>query len=253
MFYRNIPETPRALLVFTPEESKRLIAAAVVQMTEVRSALKKGRIIIASGSTNAYIIAELSGTMDDLERRMVGRIFKGKLDAVPPEMRLEPVVLIDGKISDRPYPEVLEEFTAGDVFIKGANAVDPAGNVGVLAGNPQGGTVGKFWALVRARGARHICPVGLEKLIPSVEKAVEESGQEWFSYSIGLKASLMPLPGALVVTEIEALRILYDLEATHIASGGVMGSEGSVVLSVKGEKPNIDRMWGEIQSYKNRE
>jgi hypothetical protein len=137
-----------------------------------------------------------------------------------------------------------------DVFIKGANAVDPQGNVGVLAANPRGGTVGIFWPTVIARGANLICPVGLEKLIPSVETACIETGQEKLTYSMGLKVGLLPLAGAKVVTEIQALELLYQVQATHIASGGISGSEGSVVLSVKGEKVQIEKMWKEINQIK---
>jgi hypothetical protein len=161
--------------------------------------------------------------------------------------------LIKGKIADISLEEALKSFAGTDVFLKGANAVDAEGNVGVLAANPQGGTVGASWAIVRARGGHLICPVGLEKLIPSVQKACEESGQERFQLSMGYKVSLMPLAGAKVVTEIQALKILYDLEATHIASGGILGSEGAVVLSVKGERDNLELMWKEMDYIKSQE
>jgi hypothetical protein len=37
------------ILVLTPAESKRLIAKAVLAMTQVKRALEKGRVIIANG------------------------------------------------------------------------------------------------------------------------------------------------------------------------------------------------------------
>jgi hypothetical protein len=185
-----------------------------------------------------------------LKKYVVGKIFKGEFRSTPEEERLKPVVIIKGQKSEITVPEALGNFTPDDVFIKGANAVDHEGNVAVLAANPKGGTVGAFWALAKARGANIICPVGLEKLVFSISDASRECGQGLFKYSTGLKIGLLPLPGAKVITEIEAFKILFDLEATHIASGGVWGSEGSVALSVKGGEAEIDEMWKEIQNIK---
>lgn len=246
MFYKPSDKLTRAVVVLIPEKSKGLIARAVARLPEVTTALKRGIVIIAGGSTNGYIAREITGDSVDIQRYTIGRIYQGRLDSTPEESRLKPYILVDGKPSNLDIPNALDKFTAGDVFIKGANAVDPQGNAGVLAANPQGGTVGKFWAIVAARGAHIVCPVGLEKLIPSVETACIESGQEIFTYATGHKVALLPLAGAKVVTEIQAVEQLYGLQATHIASGGVMGSEGSVVLSVKGARDKIDIMWKEL-------
>ena len=48
--------------------------------------------------------------------------------------------------------------------------------------------------------------------------------------------SMFRIPNAKVVTEIEALKILADVEAKQVVSGGVGESAGSVVLVVKGEE-----------------
>ena len=55
----------KAQIVLTPSESKRLIAKAVSQMENVKKALKKGRIVICRGSTNAYIAEEITGRRID--------------------------------------------------------------------------------------------------------------------------------------------------------------------------------------------
>lgn len=246
MFYKRDDRLIRAAVVLRPEESKKLIAKAAAQMEEIKNALKSGIVIIAGGTTNGYIAREITGREIDVFRYTAGRIYEGKLDATPKEQRLKPIILVKGKISGISAKEALEKFTADDVFIKGANAVDAEGNAGVLAANPEGGTVGIFWAIVAARGANLICPVGLEKLIPSVEEACRETGQDRFSFSMGLKVGLLPLPGAKVITEIQAMEILYGLEATHIASGGILGSEGAVVLSVKGEMKAVQKMWDDV-------
>lgn len=250
MFYKSETELSRAAISLTPSESKRLIAAGVAQLTEVRSALAKGIIVIAGGSTNGYIASEIMKADIDPYRYTIGRIFESKLTTTPEEERIKPIILVDGKPSDITIDDGLAEFSRDDVFIKGANAIDAEGNAGVLAANPQGGTVGAFWGLVTARGANLICPAGLEKMIPSVDKACNESGQLRFKYSMGFPVALLPLPGAKVFTEIQAVEQLYGLEATHIASGGILGSEGSVVLSVKGEPAAIDALWEDVQKFK---
>jgi len=250
MFYKNEKYMVRAAIVLTPAESKQLIAKAVRHTPEIKTAMVKGVIIIAGGSTNAYVARELTEDGIDLNRYVVGKIHEGEFRSTPEEERLKPIILIKGQKSEIPIPEILENFTSDDVFVKGANAVDCEGNVAVLAANRRGGTVGVFWALVKARGAHMLCPVGLEKLIPSVVDASRECGQQLFKYSTGLKTGLLPLPGAKVITEIEAFKILFDVDATHIASGGIGGSEGSVALSVKGDENKIETMWDTIQSIK---
>ena len=65
----------------------------------------------------------------------------------------------------------LDSFEKGDVVVKGGNAVDPQGNAGVLASNPQAGTIGALISFIAVRGLPIIMPIGLEKLVPSVPDA----------------------------------------------------------------------------------
>jgi hypothetical protein len=250
MFYKQETEISRAVIVLRPSESKRLIAKAIAKIPEVVTALSNGTIIVAGGTTNGFIAQELTGRKIDVYRYTAGRIWQGKLNITPEAERIKPFILIDGEISSISMSEALDKFGAKDVFIKGANAVDPKGNAGVLVANPQGGTVGTFWSIVAARGANLICPVGLEKLIPSVETAIWEAGQNRIDFADIYKVGLLQLPNAKVVTEIQAIEILYGLVSTHIASGGIDGSEGSVVLSVKGGKAEVEKMWNEIAELK---
>ncbi len=79
---------------------------------------------------------------------------------------------------------------------KGGNALDAFGNVGVIMVNPTGGTMGAFYMGMKARGLEIIYPVGLEKLIPSVEEAAQYGGTMAISKAIGCKAGM-----ACVATE----------------------------------------------------
>ncbi len=51
----------KALFVFTPNESKRLIGRAVAAMPEVKAALKRTNIMVGHGSTNVYVLEEILG------------------------------------------------------------------------------------------------------------------------------------------------------------------------------------------------
>ena len=195
-------ESARAIVVLTPVESKRLIAMAVTSLPEVRRALKKGRIIIGSGTTNACIVEELTGKQIDRFWYAAGRITDGELGANELERRLPPTVLSTGSLRGREQPMCSTPFTADDVFIKGANAVDTGGAAGVLMGDPQGGTIGSAIGIIMARGAHLIVPVGLEKLVPSVAAAAQACGQGKFDYATGDKVGMMPLVGARIITEL---------------------------------------------------
>lgn len=61
---------------------------------------------------------------------------------------------------------------------------------------------------------------------------------------------MMPLGNAVVVHEVKALEILNGVKATHVASGGVSGSEGAVVLVVEGDKKAVGKTVETIHSIK---
>ena len=244
MFYKNSKKETRAIVVLTPSASKRLIAKAVKEMPEVKRALKKGRIIIIGGTTNAYVAEEILGKKVDKFWYAAGRIAFGELGANESGKRINPYVLENGKVVDKTPKEMLQEFTADDVYIKGANAVDANGYAGILMSNDKGGTIGAAMGILNARGSHLIVPVGLEKLIPSVIEAAKRCGQGKLKYATGDKVGMMPLTNAKVVTEIEAVDILFGnsgVRAIHVASGGVAGSEGAVELVLEGDDKGVKR------------
>ncbi|MBI4288869.1 MAG: hypothetical protein HY671_10625 [Chloroflexi bacterium] len=257
MFYRSPNrETPSgktvsALVCLTPSESKRLIGKAVAAIPEVTDALKNGTVIISRGTTNAFVVEEIVGVkVEPKSSYTLGCITGGELSVNESEGRWRPFVLRQGKQMDMLPSEALKDFTAQDVFIKGANAVDPQGNAGILVGGAQAGTVGEAWHVVTARGSHFVVPVGLEKLVPSVTDAAQQCGSLRFKYSMGLPSGLFPLVNALVVTEVQALEILAGVSAAHVASGGIGGSEGSVVLSVTGDEERLEKAFELVKSVK---
>lgn len=242
----------RALFVFTPPESKRLIAKAVARLPEVQAAKKEGEIVIGHGGTNGYVAEEIFGERPDPDTFVSGLIVNRILCVTQAEEKPPMLVYRNGvRIAPgRTMEETLSRFGARSVFIKGANAVDAEGNAGVFVANPAGGTIGWSYGILSARGCRLIAPVGLEKLVPSVRDAARHCGQDTLYYCQGIRVGMIPLMNATVVTEIEAFRILFDLAATHVGAGGLGESQGSIVLVAEGEKANLDRAIDLVESIK---
>ncbi len=240
-----------AIVVLNPAESKRLIAKAVAVLPEVKAAIKKGTLIIGWGTTNAFVAQEITGqTIGHKTDFASGVICDGELNVNHSDTRMVPFVLKDGILSEVHQKAALSEFKPGDVFIKGANAVDTKGDIGILVGAQHGGSVRDAWLGTVIRGGHFICPVGLEKLVASVDKAAVKCGIFRFKYSTGIPVSFVTLSTAKVVTEIQAIQVLTGASATHVASGGIGGSEGAVVLVLEAEAPVLDKAFELIKSVK---
>ncbi len=238
------------IVVLVPSESKRLIAKGVLALPEVRRALREGLFVVSRGTTTAYIAEELLGVKLPKSNCTAGIVTECRLAVTLPEEGLGPWVFRRGAKSEEPAEEALKQFTATDVSVKGANAIDPQGNVGVLAANDLGGTIGSIWPVVAARGSHLIVPAGLEKMIASVVEASWMCGNRLFKYVMGTRVALMPVVSAKVVTEIQALEVLTGVHAVHVASGGVGGSEGAVVIALEGSDATVRRAFELVQSVK---
>jgi hypothetical protein len=242
-----------AIVMLLPRESKRLIAKGVLAVPEVQRSLEDGYFIVSRGVTPAYILEELTGQPQDKPNSTAGIVTSSRLASVIEEDRLGPWVFKDGKLSEEPAPQALANFKARDVSIKGANAIDPDGNIGVLAADAAGGTVGGIWGTITARGAHWIAPVSMERLIPSVIEAAKHCGNHLWDYTMGQAAGLMPVVNARAVTEIQALELLTGVTAVHVASGGVAGSEGAVILALTGEEDVVKAAFELVESVKGEE
>ena len=177
---------------------------------------------------------------------------RGTLCTIPAEEK-PPILVLNRGIPEPPaatMAEILRDFEHDSVFIKGADALDHEGKAATFMAHPEGGTIGWAIGTILARGIKLIVPVGLEKLIPSVEKAVSLCGQQTLDYCQGLRVGMMPLSGATLITEIEALRILAGVDSFHVASGGCSGSEGAVVLVAEGPREAVEKAIGIIEPIK---
>ena len=243
-----------ALVVILPRESKRLLARAVIRLPEVRRVLESGWFVVSRGVTPSYIVEELTGETLPKQNCTAGIVTDGRLASTVEADRLGPWVFKDGKLSDVPANEALAQFTARDVSVKGANAIDADGNVGVLAANEAGGTVGGIWPTIASRGCHWITPVSLERLIlPSIPEAARATGNFLWDLTMGSSVGLMPVVIAMAVTEIQALEILTGVTAVHVASGGVVGSEGAVILALEGDRQTVENAFELVEKLKAEE
>ena len=242
----------RAVFSLNPWESKRLIGRAVSKLPEVVYALSHAQLVIAHGSTNVFVAEEVLGYCPERDKYASGQVINGTLcqtesSEKPPILRL---------VKGKPVPPVptMDETMAGwddkCVFIKGANAVDPEFNAAIFNAHPGAGTIGFAFGKICGMGIPLIVPVGLEKLIPSVKLASTQLGHARVDYFNGQKIGMLPLINAKVITEIQAFKILFGLDAVHVGGGGVSGSEGTIVLSVEGDKQSVNESIEEIDTIK---
>jgi hypothetical protein len=223
--------------VLTPAAGKRLIGKAMVVHPAVQHALISGTIVIVAGTTNGYVAEELLACLGhaiSFDRR---RFVRGV--TLPPSSSVRrpegpfcgDLVITDGnpQIGTTIF-DVLDSLKAGDVILKGANALDfERRRAAVLIGDPRGGTAAAAVQAAVGRRVRLVVPVGVEKRVTgsldALAARLNAPGAEG--------PRLLPVPGE-VVTEIEAIKLLSGASAELVAGGGVGGAEGCVWLAVDG-------------------
>jgi hypothetical protein len=249
-----------AQVTLTPSESKKLISKAVANMDLVRKASSEGMVVIHPSSSTYFIVEELTGQRPKSKVWVCGVIVpKGaclsrgasRLDinsAQSSPHRLEDYshswVIKKGKLHlGLSLGDLFEKMGAEDVYIKGVNALDQQRTVGILIGNRvEGGTIGRVISASKQNGFRIIFPVGLEKLIPGdIRMAAKEARKSQYTYSMGVNCGLLPCKEGLVITEVDAIKILSGADAIPIAAGGLDGAEGSITLVIKGQNEEVTK------------
>ncbi len=227
-----------ASVVLSSAASKRLIAKGVAAHPIVKHALEEGRVVITRGTTNAFVAEELCGKKIDRGAYAAGFIDqRWNVNARVGEM--EEIVLVRGKATTEAPDKTLAALAAGDVVIKGGNALDPWGIVGVLLASATGGTVGRYVAAALARGVHLVLPISVSKSVhTSVVDLSQEMGVGRVALHDGLPCGMFPMHGQ-IVTEIEALHLLCGVDAVHVASNGIGAGRGSVSLLVYGDDATV--------------
>ena len=231
----------QAHAILTPAEGKRLIAKAVAQSPAVKKALASGMVIITRGTTNTDVAEEILGREIERGAFVSGRVYPAKGGRrLQPTQPLGDIVLINGKeVPDMTLADALQRLKAGDVVIKGANALSyDRKTAGVLIGHGSSGTIGQVFPHVVARKATLIIPVGLEKQIAGDIPTVSASLREPIE-SLTPAPSMFPVTGQ-IITEIEALDILGGVTAFQAAAGGIGGAEGAAWIVFRGPKSKAE-------------
>lgn len=224
------------ILSLTVAESKRLIAKGIVRWDVVRHALEHGIVAVGSGTTNGYIIEELTGEPFDKKTLVTGRTLPANYDGPKITYSGSDLVLRKGERLAVSAREILEEMGPGDVFMKGANALNyERRQAGVLIGHPTGGNVGAAIGTCVGRRVRFVHPVGLEK---SVGVDLDEAAAMINRDAFGKGPTLWVVPGD-IFTEIEALAVLTGVRAVPVGAGGIGGAEGAVWLALFGSEAQL--------------
>ncbi|MBN1291986.1 MAG: hypothetical protein JXB48_09115 [Candidatus Latescibacteria bacterium] len=225
--------------VLTVAQSKRLIARGVRNHPVVKTAMNNGTIGVCRGTTTSYVAEEFLGYQIERFAYTLGLTLPKN-----PQPKIEKpsgvthdLIIRQGKIhmDGETVVEAAKNMQAGDVIIKGANALNYTKKIaGCLIGHPAGGTAGGLWGPLYGMKIRFIIPVGLEKEIVSDINEISS-----FCMDENPGNSLMPMTG-IIITEIEAIKILSGATAVQIAAGGIRGAEGSVRLLISGKPDEIN-------------
>jgi hypothetical protein len=255
-----------AQIVLTPAESKKLIAKAVARMEIVKQASKNGIVALHPSSSTYFIVEELTGAKPKTNYWVCGVVTpRGMcvemamalgIGLTPHEDRVDPGdlqgtwIIENGRQGgEEKLSSLLYRMTSSDVYVKGVNALDREGNVGVLFGLE--GSMGFIQTAGKKRNFTIIYPAGLEKLIPlPVKEAAKEARFTRFESGMGMAVGLYPCPAGITVNEIRAIEMLSGATAIPIASGGLGGAEGAVTLVLKGKSDEVKKALDFVEQSK---
>ena len=256
-----------AQVILTPTESKKLIGQAVAGMPVVRKAAREGVVVLHPSSSTWFVVEALTGSIPTTNVWVCGAITPkgacGDMGVHAGERSLTKVsgpggfphswVVRGGKLSvGETLDDLMAKMGPDDVYIKGVNAVDPQGNVGIMVGNPtEGGTIGFVASTMKKRPFHLIFPVGLEKLIPlPVQQVSKEAKRAGCDYAMGAAVGLFACADGQSVTEIDAIRLLSGAEAIPIGAGGLSGAEGAIYLVIRGEDEQVRKAIAFVEQCK---
>lgn len=240
-------------LTLTPAEGKRLIAKAVASMENVQYAYTNGTLIIATSTTTGYVAEELMGKEFNKGMFTAGVVTKEGAQITVPDGRYNHIVFVNGEMKECSTPELvpyLSKMGPDDVFIKGANAIDPFGAAGILLHGGGGGTIGTAWGHITRNGIQCIITAGLEKLVPiSLANATMQMGANVIDKAMGWPCGIMVIQGQ-VITEMESFKILFGVEAIPVSGGGIDGGEGCKIYLLEGPTENAEAAYEYVESIK---
>jgi hypothetical protein len=251
----------KKLICLKPSQSKRLIAILIARLPMIREKFRKGNILVTKGTTQGYVLEELIrnfGIEYSFKKAnfVAGQIIPtGENDGFG-WLSVNPIKWSNIHFKNGELIEVqdivgcVQRFKKGDIVIKGGNALDYNGNVGVFLGNKYtGGSIGSTLGIIKALGLKLVIPITLEKLITGdvIELSEILGFNEIDDPGINnFKIGMMPISG-MIMNEVTALESIYDVNVYHIGSGGVGGMEGAITLLIEGGKSVVEEISVMIQ------
>jgi hypothetical protein len=224
----------------TTSMGKRLIGKAMAVHPDLKSALEQGILVIIAGTTNGYVAEEVLSSLGQAGgfsrkgfRR--GMTIAPGAEALKAEFPGDVVIRGGEWQQGQTIFDIADDLKAGDVVLKGANALDPQGRAAVQIGHPKGGTILAALAAVIGRRVKLIVPVGLEKRVFADVRTLAEQ----CSAPAAQGPRLLPMLGT-TFTELDAIRMLAGAEAHLIAAGGIYGAEGAAWLGIGGTEEQIE-------------
>lgn len=233
-------------------DGKWLIADAISQMEPVKRALDGGRLVFKAGTTVSCASQLITGVALRISGRTTLRGGVGartQIETIPHTMLWENGVAtsLDSRVD-----EALLELGPNDVMITGANVIDAEGNAAMLAGSPGGYLCGRATSGMATEGFTVIVAAGLEKLMPGrLRDSILRVRRQGVDSAYGMACGLFPIYGD-VVTELEAIRILADVEVIVISRGGIDGAEGGTIFQAWGDEAQVERLEAAVERCKGR-
>lgn len=242
-------EMLKGQITLTVAGGKKLIARSIILSPKVAWALKNGRILLIGGTT----VSAVSEGLGFGSLWIAGRILPGGTRTAGPTKHTSPHTLLITKGHPEEADTAVEDITAalgaGDLIITGANALfitDDADTPGYFPGVAalacaarDGGARGEALRLAGQRGVTTFIACGLEKLLPGdLETVLKVANRNETDLAMGAVIDLLPLQGR-IITELEALGHLFEVKATTIAGGGILGGEGCRVFSIEGPETKV--------------
>ncbi|HZJ76853.1 MAG TPA: hypothetical protein VFC70_04005 [Oscillospiraceae bacterium] len=250
----------KAAVTLTPEESRRLIAKAVVQMDVVKRAKETGIIALPLCSTAGFVAEEIIGEQINLEHYYCGFIHADGWCRLAPEVR-EPgrgqLIIVKGEPKWLDFPkesirDYIAELGPNDVVVKSGNIIDADGKVGMLVGDPDGGEAGRYLHHIISKGINSIVPMTINKTLPvQLDDLVNGMGTKVLQrkHTYGLTCGVLPWFGT-IVTEIESFKWLTGADALPCGAGGFGSGAGCVSFLLQGPEVYVENAWNLVREIK---
>lgn len=228
-------------VTLTVEEGKEIIALGILKHALFLKSFDEGKIIFKGGTTVSKITEKLLG----VSLRISGRITtRGTVSSLKALDTPHSILLCNNKWNniDKTIVEEVNGLTKDDLIICGANAFDYKGKAAMMAGSPGGGNPGESLSSWFSEGASVLIPVGIEKMIPGdLDEIIKKSSRTGKSLSWGMAVGLLPIYGE-IFTEVEAIKMLADVECFVIGAGGLVGAQGCATLEIWGSEDELDKI-----------